>query len=266
MFLLLGIGVQFYMLHLLSREENVLNIFAGQPHLCNFGQGVRGPSGSLVTPPRTYDFSQWSMRSFARDSLKAVFPHRADEINSSMDAGEYALESFAARWACCFVFMVATFQELLYVLRTFWMLLFIPTADEPWIGSRNSSNDVAMTPDMTLPDEGGRAVGLTPLMYTAQNGAELACMLLLEAKACVNAEDEDALTPLHFAASAGSLATCRVLLDHRADVCAKDAMDRTALDMVPPGEMFMSYGKEVWKTLLAPEEDIGSGDLHVGSI
>jgi len=149
-FLLLGIGVQLYMLHLLSREENVMNIFAGQVHLCNFGQELRGPSGSIATPPRTYDFPQWSLRSFARDSVKALFPHRADDIDSSMDAGEYALESFAARWVCCFVFMMSTFQELICVLRILWLLVVIPTADEPWLGNSSRDEDATWLDQVTI--------------------------------------------------------------------------------------------------------------------
>mmetsp|Transcript_98038 Transcript_98038/g.247401 ORF Transcript_98038/g.247401 Transcript_98038/m.247401 type:complete len:460 (+) Transcript_98038:114-1493(+) len=142
-FLLLGMSVQFYLLHLLSREEDVLNLFAGQMHLCDFGQGVRGPSGSIATPPRTYDFAQWVSRSFARDSLKALFPSLADDIDASMDAGEYALESFLARWVCCFVFMIATFQELIAVLRTCWLLYVIPTNDEPWICCQPGATEVS---------------------------------------------------------------------------------------------------------------------------
>lgn len=124
----------------------------------------------------------------------------------------------------------------------------------------------AVTPELGLNPDGG-PVGLTPLMYSAQNGAAVACRMLLEARACVNAEDEDSLTPLHFAASSGSVKACRVLLEYRADVGVRDVEGREAFEMVSPAEMMRPEEKLLWRSLLRPgtvAANIGQGGSAEG--
>lgn len=108
-------------------------------------------------------------------------------------------------------------------------------------------------------------VGLTPLMYTAQGGSTSACEILLHARACVNAKDEDATSPLHFAASAGSRATCLLLLTHRADPWASDLAGRNAYDVLPMSELLTGLDKKFWTHLLKPEVDIGCQNIAATS-
>jgi len=78
-----------------------------------------------------------------------------------------------------------------------------------------------------------RTSGLTPLMHAA-NGGYLTCvMALLEAKACVNAQDEDGTRALHLAASAGDLDVFKALLVAGADKKVVDKDLRGALDYLP---------------------------------
>lgn len=74
--------------------------------------------------------------------------------------------------------------------------------------------------------------GLTPLMYCVQNGSLAGTRLLLEAKAQVQARDEDGLRPLHFAALAGELEVSRELLEYGADRDAVDEEGRRAIDVL----------------------------------
>lgn len=133
LFLFLNIGIQFCLLRLIGKEESVMDLYSGQMYLCDFADGVRGPLGTEITPARTYPFDQWITRLFVKDSLKAIFPHEADRIETLVDPGEYALESFSARWVCCFIFMLATMTELLMIINMLRLLLSVPSAAQPWV-------------------------------------------------------------------------------------------------------------------------------------
>lgn len=75
--------------------------------------------------------------------------------------------------------------------------------------------------------------GMTPLMRAAYEGHRDCVALLLEAKACCDAEDEDGLQPLHFAAVSGHLQVGQLLLNARADPTARDQEDRDAIAHLP---------------------------------
>mmetsp|Transcript_112097 Transcript_112097/g.356255 ORF Transcript_112097/g.356255 Transcript_112097/m.356255 type:complete len:477 (-) Transcript_112097:162-1592(-) len=137
-FLVVNICMQYSMLMLISREENVLDTIAGQMNLCNFGAGSRGPLGTEITPERTYSWDQWITRVFVKDSLKALFPHRLAEIEAAIDPGEYALESRWAREICCFIFIIATMGEFLLTINMGKLLYMVPTKDESWLTARSA--------------------------------------------------------------------------------------------------------------------------------
>jgi len=142
-FLCVNMFLQYNMLALISVEENVMNHYAGQMNLCNYGVGSIGPMGTEVTPARTYSWNQWATRVFVKDSLKALFPHRTDDIDSTVDPGEYALESHKARYVCCFVFILATMGEAFLILNMAKLLWTVPTKAESWITSPNQSTGLA---------------------------------------------------------------------------------------------------------------------------
>mmetsp|Transcript_73281 Transcript_73281/g.184617 ORF Transcript_73281/g.184617 Transcript_73281/m.184617 type:complete len:443 (-) Transcript_73281:43-1371(-) len=136
-FLLTNVACQFLLLQLIARSENVLDRYAGQMYLCNFALGARGPMGTNITAARTYPFDQWITRVFVRDSLKTIFPDRAEDIDEKVDPGEYALESHFARWACCFIFMMVTMGEFLLIKNMAQLLYRVPTNDDSWIEATN---------------------------------------------------------------------------------------------------------------------------------
>jgi hypothetical protein len=93
--------------------------------------------------------------------------------------------------------------------------------------------------------------GLTPLMYAAQNGSVEAAKVLLEARAQVQARDEDGMQPIHFAATGGSLEVCSVLLSHGADKTAQTDDGRRAVDFVAEAETKEVRAK--WEAMLGPQ-------------
>lgn len=141
LFLFLNFYLQSYLLRMLAKEQHVMDVFAGKMHLCDFGAfiencpglGCLGPGGSDLTPPRMYGFEAWVNRNFVRDSLKAIFPDRIDDIEHLVDPGEYGVESYWCRLTCCFIFMIALMWELTVVVKMVTLLWSVPTADQPWI-------------------------------------------------------------------------------------------------------------------------------------
>lgn len=73
-------------------------------------------------------------------------------------------------------------------------------------------------------------IAMTPLMYAANGGHVSVVRQLLEAKAKVNAEDQDGLTPLHFAALSGTFEVCEALIEFGAAIDAIDEHSRQPLD------------------------------------
>jgi hypothetical protein len=141
-FLALNFFLQLNLLSQLEREESVMDGFAGQVYLCDFGRnvdncpggaGCKGPGGTDITAATMYSFPIWNARVFVRDSLKLLFPDKAEEIHEKVQPGEYGLESARCRFLCCFLFMVSMMSELVLCIRMAVLLYKIPTSNEPWI-------------------------------------------------------------------------------------------------------------------------------------
>jgi len=74
-------------------------------------------------------------------------------------------------------------------------------------------------------------VGMTAIMFSAQNGSVECVKRLIWAGAQVNAVDEDGWAPLHFASKEGYLEVCSALLKARADVARTNIDDKSALQL-----------------------------------
>lgn len=142
LFLSVSFFVQANILRMLAKEEAVMDVYAGQMYLCDFGAfvedcpdspGCTGPGGTEVTPSRLYTYSQWSLRNFVKDSLKTVFPDRQADIAEKVDPGEYGIESYWCRWMCCAIFIVSVMDDLLACRDMLLLLYSVPTAAEPWM-------------------------------------------------------------------------------------------------------------------------------------
>lgn len=140
-FLVLNVILQAYLLRLLAKEEVVMDRYGGQMFLCDFGAdlehcpgpGCRGPGGTEISGPRLYSWDAFVNRNFVKDSLKALLPDRIQEIEEKVDPGEYGVESYWCRFACCFIFMVSCMGELAIIYKMVELLYLIPTRSEPWI-------------------------------------------------------------------------------------------------------------------------------------
>jgi hypothetical protein len=152
LFLLINIFLQAYMLRMIAKEENVMDGFGGQMFLCDFGAhlencpgpGCIGPFGTNITAPRLYSWSSIAIRNFARQSLQTLFPDKLNEISLKVDPGEYGLESYWCRLACCFIFMICCMGELAVTVKMFQLLYKIPTQAEPWIVAKPRDPDAQM--------------------------------------------------------------------------------------------------------------------------
>lgn len=143
-YLLVCMFVHATMLVYVGKELHVMNLFAGQMYLCDFGADLPactldddsercvGPFGTPVTAPRLYSWSQWASRSFVRDSLAAVLPDQAEKIRTIADPGEYGVESYYCRLLCCFVYVISITQELDNIINMIRLLYNIPSEEQPW--------------------------------------------------------------------------------------------------------------------------------------
>jgi hypothetical protein len=141
-YLFLNIVLQAFLLSMIGEEQLIMYPFAGRLHLCDFGANVAscpdapnciGPAGTSYTPARLYDYDIWSTRMFFRDTLKALFPDRAEEIHKTADIGEYGLENYWCRAACIFIFMLAVIEDLYSTMNMITTMYTIPSWPESWI-------------------------------------------------------------------------------------------------------------------------------------
>lgn len=141
-FLLLNIGLQVFLLVVIAEDQHIMNAFSGKMHLCDFGaqlencpngKNCRGPGGTVYSAPRLYSFEIWATRVFIRDSLLSLFPERADQINESVDPGEYGIENYYCRLACSFLFMLSMMDDLYKTIALAQLLLNVPTGDGKWL-------------------------------------------------------------------------------------------------------------------------------------
>jgi len=148
-FLVLNVFLQAYLLKMLAKEEKVMDGFGGQMNLCDFGAhaescpgpGCRGPGGSGITGPRLYGWDAIVNRNFVKDSLKALLPGKIEEIDKLIDVGEYGMESYWCRCACCFIFMMSCQGELAIIFKMAQLLYKIPTVGEPWIKAKARTDE-----------------------------------------------------------------------------------------------------------------------------
>ncbi|CAJ1426912.1 unnamed protein product [Effrenium voratum] len=122
-YLFLCMFVHASMLVYIGKELHVMNLFAGQMYLCDFGaelagctlddssESCVGPYGTTVTAPRLYSWSQLATRTFVRDSLVGVFPDQEESIRKVADPGEYGIESYYCRLLCCLVYVISIIQD-----------------------------------------------------------------------------------------------------------------------------------------------------------
>ncbi|CAE7542346.1 unnamed protein product [Symbiodinium natans] len=128
----------------IRKEQAVMDLYAGQMYLCDFGanlnactadpgaEGCTGPAGTSVTAPRLYSWSAWSTRSFMAASLQLLFPDKADDIRKNVDPGEYGVESHNCRLLCCLVFVISIGQEAHNIMQMARLLYYVPSTSEPW--------------------------------------------------------------------------------------------------------------------------------------
>lgn len=141
-FLVVNVLLQGFLLSMIGEEQLMWYPFAGKMHLCDFGSNIKdcpdaanckGPLGTPYSAPRLYDYDIWSTRIFIKDSLKAIFPDKAEELDKAVDPGEYGMENYYCRLACIFLFMLAVVDDLSgswHLMKTLW---YVPTAAESWI-------------------------------------------------------------------------------------------------------------------------------------
>lgn len=141
-FTLLNLVLQGFLLSMIGEEQLTWYPFAGQMHLCDFGANIvdcpdapncKGPLGTEYSAPRLYDYNIWSTRIFIRDSLKAIFPHKASEFDAKIDPGEYGMENYYCRLACIFLFIIYVVDDLMGTLTLLRTLYKLPTKAESWI-------------------------------------------------------------------------------------------------------------------------------------
>lgn len=141
-FLACNICLQGFLLYMISKEERIMSKYGGQMHLCDFGAEIVncpdgpnciGPGGTTYTSARLYNWEMWNTRVYVRDSLKALFPDRGDEIMDKVDPGEYGLESYHLRIVCCLLFVIGCWGDLQSTIQMFQLLRSVPSVGEPWM-------------------------------------------------------------------------------------------------------------------------------------
>jgi len=129
---------------MLKEESHAMAKFSGQMHLCDFCKDIslcedpdapncRGPGGTPYSFPRLYSYEDWALRKFVRDSLKGVFPDKADDIDTIADPGEWGLENYTCRMVSIFIFMMAVVDHLKETMAMIFLLGHVPTEAGLWI-------------------------------------------------------------------------------------------------------------------------------------
>lgn len=125
--------------------------FAGQMYLCDFGAvkfgcpdapGCTGPDGTKITPGRMYDFKQWRIQKFVKESLQTIFPDKKHDIEDKIDAGEYGVESAYCRHVCTFLFMMAVANDFFQCVNMVRLLWVIPNADDAWMDLHDNQDTI----------------------------------------------------------------------------------------------------------------------------
>jgi len=137
--LVLNFAVQFGLLHMVSKENEVWSRFSGKMNLCDFGGSTSaahkmiGPGGTAYSESRIMTWTTWSNKMFLKDSLKAIFPDKAHIIEENVDPGEYGLENHSCRLLCCMIFTLTLTSDLWSALDVLYILFCVPNKAEPWL-------------------------------------------------------------------------------------------------------------------------------------
>ena len=94
-------------------------------------------------------------RLFVKESLLALFPDLHEAIEQKDDPGEYGVEDFWCRFACCLIFMLTMTNEAHNILRLFTLFHFIPSTAQSWISKHVNSLARKLIEDnenMKMPD------------------------------------------------------------------------------------------------------------------
>lgn len=162
--LALNLVVQAVLLYQIFLESNVMNLYGGQPHLCNFGRtfdtcaskpgpDCLGPGGTTYTRDNLYgSFPQWSTRMYVRDALLLAMPEHADAIHANVVPGEYGIESPMCRVVCLFLFVMYIMDDLRETVNTALLLWHVPSTSESWLDYE--------TPKWSGKDEAKKKLGL----------------------------------------------------------------------------------------------------------
>eukprot|EP00747_Dinoflagellata_sp_TGD_P122926 gnl/TRDRNA2_/TRDRNA2_173708_c2_seq16.p1 gnl/TRDRNA2_/TRDRNA2_173708_c2~~gnl/TRDRNA2_/TRDRNA2_173708_c2_seq16.p1 ORF type:complete len:423 (-),score=53.09 gnl/TRDRNA2_/TRDRNA2_173708_c2_seq16:145-1299(-) len=141
-FLVLNVMVQWFLVYSLMKEQMVMDRFASQMNLCDFGSqkkgcpdadGCVGPGGTRFTPARMYSYVQWYLQNFVKSSLMSLFPERHDDIDRMIDPGEYGLESWHVRYLSTFIFVMTGLGDLYEVVKFFDLIIKVPNKAESWV-------------------------------------------------------------------------------------------------------------------------------------
>eukprot|EP00928_Gymnodinium_smaydae_P031585 TRINITY_DN23139_c0_g1_i1.p1 TRINITY_DN23139_c0_g1~~TRINITY_DN23139_c0_g1_i1.p1 ORF type:complete len:436 (+),score=55.03 TRINITY_DN23139_c0_g1_i1:28-1308(+) len=137
----LNFFMQLMLLAFIERAENIMDLFSSQMFLCDYGIGSLGPGGTEVSGPRLYGYSTWNLRNFVQSSLISAFPDQEDKIRSTVDPGEYGVESKLCRYICCFICILNLTSEFHSIVMMCRLLYHVPTRRDSWCTVRPDDKD-----------------------------------------------------------------------------------------------------------------------------
>jgi hypothetical protein len=141
----ISFGLQIFFLYMVELEAEVMDKFAGQMNLCDFGAMVEtcpggsnciGPGGTNYdNPGRLYKFNVWLTRTFLRDSLATLLAgtEQEAEIAAKIDPGEYGLENYWCRIMAVFLYLMILVFDLLSTIDMAKITQRVPNDEEPWM-------------------------------------------------------------------------------------------------------------------------------------
>ncbi|CAE7656358.1 caskin2 [Symbiodinium sp. CCMP2592] len=92
-------------------------------------------------------------------------------------------------------------------------------------------------------------VGMTPIMFAAQKGSAECVQRLLQARAEVNAVEEDGWSALHFASKEGHLQVCQSLLECKADPGLMNIDEQRPIDVADEEMSFKERFTKICKAM-----------------
>ncbi|CAE7176774.1 caskin2, partial [Symbiodinium microadriaticum] len=92
-------------------------------------------------------------------------------------------------------------------------------------------------------------IGMTPIMFAAQKGSAECVQRLLQARAEVNAVEEDGWSALHFASKEGHLQVCQSLLECKADPALMNIDEQRPVDVADEDMSFKERFTKICKAM-----------------